>query len=484
MASIDKNWLEGSEYLPDTTYCDLEEYFQTNNVMKALAEGKSLFVSGHVSGVEYNGISNDVSFCYVRGKVVPQTRITEKPYTVWVCLQGETGTVVTAECKCLAGLGESCKHVAALLHYIEQEVKHGHNKTCTSKVQYWGKKPPSKKRKIHKPAKISDIRTKGANLDDDETEHLTISRSKFDPRPVPDRTSSFTQQDWENLVKASNGNCALIGFIPTAFVQQMNANLEKQDQLPATVPELVEKIVHDYPFANLKEKCTILKEKMMLSSDECSAVKEATIQQYKTSKWKDYRLGRITASKAHEVITNCDDNFNIKNVKAAENLCADICGYKRKVDVKPMQWGRQNEPKARNKYRKEFKGNHKSLTCKESGLVISSLYPYLAASPDGEVYCKCHGDGLYEVKCPWKHRNKTIKEYVAQRDSFIVTDNSFFTNIARDVLNRAFQFVGLDDISADKMKEVSSTKPFQLKCSHKYNTQVQHAMFVCQKKIH
>ena len=60
--------------------------------MKALAEGKSLFVSGHVSGVEYNGISNDVSFCYVRGKVVPQTRITEKPYTVWVCLQGETGT--------------------------------------------------------------------------------------------------------------------------------------------------------------------------------------------------------------------------------------------------------------------------------------------------------------------------------------------------------------------------------------------------------
>ena len=48
--------------------------------MKALAEGKSLFVSGHVSSVEYNGISNDVSFCYVRGKVVPHTRISEKPY--------------------------------------------------------------------------------------------------------------------------------------------------------------------------------------------------------------------------------------------------------------------------------------------------------------------------------------------------------------------------------------------------------------------
>ena len=58
----------------------------------------------------------------------------------------------------------------------------------------------------------------------------------------------------------------------------MNANLEKQDQLPATIPELVDEINHDYLFANLKEKCIILKDKMMLY----------------------------------------------------------ICGYKRKVDVKPM----------------------------------------------------------------------------------------------------------------------------------------------------
>ena len=151
----------------------------------------------------------------------------------------------------------------------------------------------------------------------------------------------------------------------------------------------------------------------MLSSDECSAVKEATVQQYKTSKWEDYRLGRITVSKAHEVITKYDDSLTIKNVKVAENLCADICGYKEKVYAKPMQQGRQNEPKARNTYRKEFKGNHKSFTCKEPGLVISSSYPYLAASPDGEISCKCHGDGLYEAKCPWKHRNKTMKEYVA-----------------------------------------------------------------------
>ena len=40
-------------------------------------------------------------------------------------------------------------------------------------------------------------------------------------------------------------------------------------------------------------------------------------------------------------------------MKAAENLCSEICGYKKKVDAKPMHWDRQNEPKARNKYRKD-----------------------------------------------------------------------------------------------------------------------------------
>lgn len=71
-----------------------------------------------------------------------------------------------------------------------------------------------------------------------------------------------------------------------------------------------------------------------------------------------------------------------------------------------------------------------------------------------------------------------MKEYVAKADSFLVTDKSFFANIVKDILNRAFQFVGLGDMSAGKVEEVSSSKPFQLKCSQ----QVHHAMFVSKQK--
>lgn len=55
-----------------------------------------------------------------------------------------------------------------------------------------------------------------------------------------------------------------------------------------------------------------------------------------------------------------------------------------------------------------------------------------------------------------------------------------FFSIVDDVKNRAFQELGLRDISTS-IEQASSTKPFKLKCSHKYHTQVQHAMFVCQK---
>ena len=159
-------------------------------------------------------------------------------------------------------------------------------------------------------------------------------------------------------------------------------------------------------------------------------------------------------------------------MKAAENLCSEICGYKKNIGTKPMQWSRQNEPKERNKYRKDSRAHHKSFTRKESGQIISPKHPYLAASP--EVSCKCHGIGLYECKCPWTHRDKIIKDYVVQSDSFLVPDVSFFSNIVHDVIDGVFQAVGLRDISTAMEKEAPSTKPFKLKCSHKYHSQVQH----------
>ena len=62
---------------------------------------------------------------------------------------------------------------------------------------------------------------------------------------------------------------------------------------------------------------------------------------------------------------------------------------------------------ARQLYIKEHLSQHKSAKYSESGLWVSPEQPWLAASPDGLVSCKCCGRGLLEIKCPSSRREET-----------------------------------------------------------------------------
>ena len=84
--------------------------------------------------VKFNPITSSLKYCFVKGVVIPQTRVNENPYSVWVCIRDD-GSILTGECGCVVGLISSCKHVFAILHYIENEVTLGHNKTYASKKQ-------------------------------------------------------------------------------------------------------------------------------------------------------------------------------------------------------------------------------------------------------------------------------------------------------------------------------------------------------------
>ena len=41
---------------------------------------------------------------------------------------------------------------------------------------------------------------------------------------------------------------------------------------------------------------------------------------------------------------------------------------------------------------------HKNFEVEESGLFISTDYPFIGASPDGLVTCDCCSDGVCEIK--------------------------------------------------------------------------------------
>jgi len=77
---------------------------------------------------------------------------------------------------------------------------------------------------------------------------------------------------------------------------------------------------------------------------------------------------------------------------------------------KATSWGCQQEKQARDIYVKVLKRHHDDFTVTDSGLVINSQWSYIEASPDGIVNCKCHGMWVLEVKCPFCHKETTLKD--------------------------------------------------------------------------
>ena len=73
----------------------------------------------------------------------------------WVCfaktirpshIADKTGKLVCSHCTCMAGLGEACTHVSALLFYIDTKVCIRDSRTVTEAAAYW--KLPSTTRDV------------------------------------------------------------------------------------------------------------------------------------------------------------------------------------------------------------------------------------------------------------------------------------------------------------------------------------------------
>lgn len=63
-------------------------------------------------------------------------RLSEKPLILWGIANG-TGEIKAASCTCMAGLAESCTHVASALFWIEIKMIMHQSKTVTDEKAYW-----------------------------------------------------------------------------------------------------------------------------------------------------------------------------------------------------------------------------------------------------------------------------------------------------------------------------------------------------------
>ena len=109
---------------------------------KPLVKGYNFFASGHVGEILVNSFNQ---VFHIRTTVLASMR--EERYDVTCALDEQTGLVITATCKCVAGLLGKCNHVAGLLFAMLDYVMTIQNPdSCTNRPQVWHQ-PKSRKRK-------------------------------------------------------------------------------------------------------------------------------------------------------------------------------------------------------------------------------------------------------------------------------------------------------------------------------------------------
>jgi len=121
-----------------------------------------------------------------------------------------------------------------------------------------------------------------------------------------------------------------------------------------------------------------------------------------TEEWFAARLGKVTASRCHEVIAKTKSGYSAARKRYMDDLIEQrLTGkFPETYSSNEMNWGVATEPLARERYESET-----WVTVEEVGIVAHEDIKYASASPDGLV----KHDGLVEIKCP---KTTTMINYV------------------------------------------------------------------------
>ncbi|XP_072175926.1 uncharacterized protein [Diadema setosum] len=426
--TLTSGWEDGPASLPDTSRDHLDSFIKAGNRRigliktegkRTLALGKGLYMSGHVQSVQYHGINPNVCYCFVRGKVVPQVKTSEQAYSTWIVLQKETARICTAECNCCIGVQATCKHIAALLFAVVEAVEEGRNSSCTSQPKTWGlPAKKSTKEALHQPQFAENIKVVSVKPDVlyQESTSSRGYRSSFDPR-LQHHRNKRTMEDFnlEWLASITNGNCGLLAY--------SKRNSSEQHAIP-NIDDVVryETVVScDFPLTvreALQNQGSV--ERMELSTHQQQVIISSTKQQADSSLWKRHRIGRITASVAGDCAAAVRDG-----IIHGHSQIARVMGYYGSPCSSALKWGKSQEKIAIRQYTAvhRLKCKNSNIVCEETGLWISTKFPYIAASPDAIISCKRCGEGLLEVKNPFTHRRCTISELVTQKGSCLIHEN-------------------------------------------------------------
>ncbi|XP_077532385.1 uncharacterized protein LOC144162228 [Haemaphysalis longicornis] len=318
------------------------------------------------------------------------SQVKDMSYDVAIQLSSER-KIVSATCSCKAGLGGRCKHVAAVVVFLNTD-----RPSSTDLPQAWGRrtsKPDtSKKESIedlfgeYKPTYVGGKRPRQCE-------------PGYVLQHFPDVSCSMNtalrvelQGESERAVHDVLENlCAQAAF--NADLCSVKEVLLRDDSFPLYGTHLGSQICPSAgSLALTAEEKKFFETEVACSQVQAEVIAAETITQGKCARWHKERSLRITSSTAHRIISR----------KRSFDTLAQQLRNSNVPRVDSIVYGLEMEAQARMDFEKKI-----GTSVTQVGLVVHTQQPWLSASPDG-LFKTTNGVTLLEIKCPFTRKDAAI----------------------------------------------------------------------------
>ena len=300
---LENGWLkeeEGIKFWPLTLYPDIFNFLAfhpSELASKDLSDYKtskaySYHSQGWVSTLDFHNISGNSKYCVLKGTCRPSQRISDIPHKLWVCIVKQSGNIVSSHCTCMAGMAQTCNHVAAALFRLEASCRLGlTNPSCTSKACEW---LPSN-RKVT-PIKIKDMKLSRNDFGKRGKAKRDLNPSpkkKYDP--LSECNFKLCLDDIATAIRpiCDETDCILFSAFPKFACPTVAS---KQNIVKSCKS-------HSEILLEVKDANEYLHRIQKISSKEIADIERKTLGQSENPDWFSYRRHVITASKGHDVKT-------------------------------------------------------------------------------------------------------------------------------------------------------------------------------------
>ena len=194
----------------------------------------------------------------------------------------------------------------------------------------------------------------------------------------------------------------------SCFVEMMQGQSQKPKQDPIeSIPPSISQSLNKFIINNeisQEENVHNFTKSLHLSKNDIQKLEKITINQAQSDEWHEQRQYRLTASNCGRI---CKRMESIKkNIEESPQNLIKFIINKKSVNNFATRHGIACEPRAKVAVVQVLKNQgHNCLKSSDSGTIIDKNYPFLSASPDLIIDCKCCGKGLVEIKCPYTIRD-------------------------------------------------------------------------------